>query len=107
LNSVVNDAARWRSWAVTPALLLVLTVAIAAAGVTWLKVANTIRHPDPLAIPDRPPIAGIVWANRVFLDQRALERWLEGHGRSYDVWARKHPAAVALLSGRRQSPRRA
>jgi hypothetical protein len=107
LNLVVNDATRWRSSAVTPALLLLLAAAIAAAGVTWLKVAKTIRHPDPLAIPDRPPIAGIVWSNRVFLDQQALEKWLEAHGRSYADWARKHPDAVTLLSGRRQSPRRA
>jgi hypothetical protein len=86
-----------------PTILVVLVVAVAAAVVTWLEVAKTIRHPDPLSIPDRPPIAGIVWSNRVFLDERALERWLEARGRSYVVWAHKHPSAVAILSGRPQS----
>jgi hypothetical protein len=71
-----------------------------AAGVTWLSVIRTIQDPDPLSIPKQPRIAGIVWANRVFVHEGSLKRWLETRGHSYAVWARKHPHAVAVLRDR-------
>jgi hypothetical protein len=103
--SAVSDvrperAASWRRKAVLPAMLLVL----AAAAVTWLQVVRTIRDPDPLTIPARPPVAGIVWSNRVFIHERSLKRWFQAHGRSYAVWARNHPRAVAVLRDRPLPP---
>jgi hypothetical protein len=91
-------SAGWRRTAVIPILLAVLV----AAGATWFQVVRTIRDPAPLSIPDRPPIAGIVWSNRVFIHERALKRWFETRGLSYAVWARNHPRAVELLRGRPQ-----
>jgi hypothetical protein len=43
---------------------------------------------------ERPPLirpSAVVWANRVFVDRNALQVWLEARGKSYDVWALRHP----------------
>lgn len=43
---------------------------------------------------ERPPLtrpSAVVWANRVFVDRNALQRWLESRGGSYDTWAFRHP----------------
>jgi len=37
------------------------------------------------------------WSNGVFTSRAELRAWLNAHGRSYDAWAKAHPAAVALL----------
>jgi hypothetical protein len=39
----------------------------------------------------RPRASAIVWDGRVFMDRGALARWLQSRGRSYEVWARRHP----------------
>jgi hypothetical protein len=96
-------AGGWRRKATFPLMSLVLV----AAALTWLQVVKTIRDPDPLSIPERPQIAGIVWSNRVFIHERALERWFETRGRSYAAWARNHPRAAAVLRGKPLPPRAA
>ena len=37
------------------------------------------------------------WSNGVFTSRAELRAWLNAHGKSYDAWAKAHPAAVALL----------
>jgi MYXO-CTERM domain-containing protein len=34
---------------------------------------------------------GVVWGKRTFVNRAELGRWLDSHGRSYEVWARRHP----------------
>jgi hypothetical protein len=46
---------------------------------------------------DQPPrprthAHGIVWGKRTFVSRVELARWLNSRGRSYQVWARRHPA---------------
>ena len=40
------------------------------------------------------------WSNGVFTSRAELRAWLNAHGKSYDAWAKAHPAAVALLPAR-------
>jgi hypothetical protein len=82
------------------ALVLVFPAAVTSAGAVWLKVATTLRAPDPVSIPKRPQVAAVMWSNRVFVDRAELERWIDVRDRSYTVWAREHPAAAAVLDGR-------
>jgi hypothetical protein len=35
---------------------------------------------------------GVVWGKRTFVNRAELGRWLDSHGRSYEAWARRHPA---------------
>ena len=34
---------------------------------------------------------GVVWGKRTFVSRAAFARWLLSQGRSYEVWARRHP----------------
>jgi hypothetical protein len=34
----------------------------------------------------------MVWGTRTFTSRAAFGRWLESRGRSYEAWARRHPA---------------
>jgi hypothetical protein len=34
---------------------------------------------------------GLVWGKRTFATRADFARWLQAHGRSYDVWAARHP----------------
>lgn len=83
----------------TLAAVLLLAVAVAAA-TTWLKVARTMRDADPVPVPKVPRVTGVVWSNRVFVDAASLRRWLNARDKSYTVWARNHPRALALLARR-------
>jgi hypothetical protein len=86
------------------AAVVVLAVAGVAVGV-WLRVADTIRHPDPVSIPPRPPVKALAWSDRVFLDAPTFRSWLAARGYQYADWARKHPQGRALLEDRRRSAR--
>jgi hypothetical protein len=51
-----------------------------------------------------PPVAessfepnSVVWGERVFTERRDLARWLRNRGRTYRVWAVRHPAGVKKL----------
>lgn len=86
------------------AAVLLLAVAVAAAA-TWLKVARTIRHPDPVSITKQPRVNALAWSGRVFVDAASFKRWLEARDGSYAEWARRHPRAVAILERQHASRR--
>lgn len=79
-------------------LLVVLPVGLASAGLIWLEVVRTLRKPDPVFVPKPPVVAGVVWSNRVFVDQAALKHWLAVRHKSYASWERQHRVAAALLA---------
>lgn len=89
-------------------MFVVLAAVVAAAGVAvavWLRVADTIRHPEPVSIPPRPPVKALAWSDRVFIDAPTFRSWLTARGYPYADWARKHPRARILLEARRTSAR--
>jgi hypothetical protein len=77
---------------VLPALL---TLAIAVAAV---------RIVGGLSASPQPHAAGIVWGERTFVSRADLGRWLESRGRSYDAWARRHPAEAAAATPKADPP---
>jgi hypothetical protein len=89
--------ARWSRRTLAAVLLLAVGV---AAVTTWLQVAKTMRDADPVPVPKVPRVTGVVWSNRVFVDAASLRRWLIARNKSYTVWARNHPRALALLARR-------
>jgi hypothetical protein len=56
--------------------------------------------------PEKGRSAVVVWGDRAFTTRRGFEMWLEANGGNYKTWAKRHPAAAALLS-RRTTSRRA
>jgi hypothetical protein len=46
---------------------------------------------------ERQPTS-LVWANRIFVDQDDLAKWLESRGAAYEAWAARHPAAAESFS---------
>jgi MYXO-CTERM domain-containing protein len=70
---------------VLPALL---TLAIAVAAV---------RIVGGLTTPPRTHAHAIVWGTRTFASRAELGRWLESRGRSYEAWARRHPAKPRVV----------
>jgi hypothetical protein len=79
---------------------LALVVVVLSAAVIWLRVVDTIRHPQTIPTPPPPPrVNGVVWGHRVFVDARSLRSALSARGVSYETWARKHPAAKTILRG--------
>jgi hypothetical protein len=95
----------WRRRTLILAVFVGVVAAAGAAVAVWLRVADTIRHPDPVSIPSRPPVKALAWSDRVFVDVRTFRSWLTARGYPYADWARKHPQAQALLEGRRRSAR--
>jgi hypothetical protein len=77
---------------VLPALL---TLAIAVAAV---------RIVGDLSTEPRTHAQGIVWGNRTFASRAAFRRWLNSHGRSYEVWARRHPAKPSAAAPKADRP---
>jgi len=63
-----------------PAGLVVVLVFVAVA-----------LNPKPQPAPPQQATS-IVWAGRVFVDQKELARWLHSRGGSYHQWAAQHPA---------------
>jgi hypothetical protein len=79
-------------WVVTAAVLVATAVAI-----FW---------PRPVeGTPAAPGQSGLlVWGDGVFANPLELEAWLRVRGVSYAQWARRHPAAVKILTAPPQSP---
>ena len=73
-------------WALTAAVLVVTAVALLLP-----RAAGTDQPP-----PGQPGL--LVWGNAVFSSPLELEAWLRVRGASYPAWARRHPAAVKLLT---------
>lgn len=103
LNSVVSQAQSWIAarmrapWPRRTVAAVVLLAVGLAAGLTWLKVARTIRHPDPVAASKQPRVTALAWSGRVFVDAASFKRWLEARDVAYAAWARQHPRAEAVL----------
>ena len=73
-------------WALTLAILVVTAVVVLLP-----RTAGTDQPP--------PGRAGLlVWGNAVFSSPLELEAWLRVRGANYPTWARRHPAAVKLLT---------
>lgn len=97
LEQLAPRSRRWHR----RALAVVLLVAIAiAAVVTWVRVAHTIRHPEPVAVPKQPRVNALVWSRRVFVDAASFKRWLDAHDLSFAEWARQHPQALVVFRRR-------
>jgi hypothetical protein len=73
-------------WVVTAAVLVVTAFAI-----FWPRPVEG----NPAA-PGQPGL--LVWGDAVFANPLELEAWLRIRGVSYAQWARRHPAAVKILT---------
>lgn len=73
--------------------LLTLGIAFAAVRIVGGLSAQPRTHPQ-----------GIVWGKRTFVSRAAFGRWLESHGRSYTVWARRHPAKPPAATSKVDPP---
>src|SRR5207248_4593271 len=53
--------------------------------------------------PPRSPLRaeGFVWGKRTFPNREAFARWYESRGRSYDVWASRHPAQLPAKAAKK------
>jgi MYXO-CTERM domain-containing protein len=76
---------------VLPALL---ALGIALVATRIVGVAPTSSHARA---------HGVVWGKRTFASRAALGRWLRSNGRSYQAWARRHPANPPVAKGRTSS----
>ena len=76
---------------VLPALL---TLAIAVGAV---RIVGGLSAP-------RTHAQGIVWGKRTFVSRADFGRWLESRGRSYEAWARRHPAEAAAATPKADRP---
>ncbi len=48
--------------------------------------------------PHGPGTSGALnWSNGIFANRAELKAWLNAHGKSYDTWAKQHPAALKLI----------
>lgn len=82
-------------------LLGVLTVlALIAAGLSWYRVAHTLKTARPVKVPTIHPVTGIVWGDRVFNSRPALTAWLHARGASYARWASRNPALARVLESK-------
>ena len=78
-------------------------------GIILIATGVAIFWPRPVeGTPAAPGQAGLlVWGDGVFANPLELEAWLRVRGVSYAQWARRHPAAVKILTsppGTRTSP---
>jgi hypothetical protein len=89
-----------RSFSVRHLTLILIAIGLAAVGVTWTKVSQTISHAKPVVVASPPPSA-IVWADRVFASPEAFKGWLRSRGATYAEWKRHYPAAASVIEHRR------
>ena len=73
--------------------LLTLTIAVGA-----------VRLVGGLSAAPRTHAHGIVWGKRTFVNRAELGRWLNSHGRSYQVWAQRHPVNAPAAMARADRP---
>jgi hypothetical protein len=88
---------RAASWRKRVLLLVALVAVVAAAGGIWLKVATTMRHPEPVVVPKQPRVNALVWSHRVFVDAASFKRWLDARDVSFAEWAKQHPRALVVF----------
>jgi LPXTG-motif cell wall-anchored protein len=73
--------------------LLTLTIAVGA-----------VRLVGGLSVAPQTHAHGIVWGKRTFVNRAELGRWLNSQGRSYEVWAQRHPASAPAATARADGP---
>jgi hypothetical protein len=66
-----------------------LPAALAAALSIW---AASVVGQAPVI---EPPAGSVLWGEQYFVEPELLAAWLNSRGRSYRVWARRHPRAAA------------
>jgi hypothetical protein len=75
-----------------------LAALVLPALLTLAIAVTAVRIVGGLPASPRTPAHAIVWADRTFASRAALGRWLDSHGRSYEVWARRHPVKAAAAT---------
>lgn len=73
--------------------LLTLTIAVGA-----------VRLVGGLSAAKRTQAHGVVWGKRTFVNRAELGRWLSSQGRSYEVWAKRHPAKLSAATAEADRP---
>jgi hypothetical protein len=82
-----KDGPRFNIGTVRALVALVLAPAFALGAVAG---AAGIVGSKPAQVEQRP--TSIVWADRVFVNQPDLAKWLESRGATYESWAAHHPS---------------
>ena len=82
-----------------------LLAALVLPALLTLAIAVTaVRIVGGLSSSPRKHAQGIVWGERTFVSRADLGRWLESRGRSYEAWARRHPAQAAAATPKADPP---
>ena len=71
-------------------------VAVVALGVPFYLLGKTLHDARP--VQSDSVARSVVWANRVFLTQHSLARWLHARGVAYGTWAERHPRAAGAMA---------
>ena len=83
--------------------VVLIGVLILVVGFVWLRVVHAltaeVARPRPLGTPK-----ALGWGDHAFSNKAQLKIWLKQRGISYEVWASRHAAAVAVLEHRRFKP---
>jgi hypothetical protein len=89
-NQVLKKGgARFNIGTVRALAALVLAPAFALGAVAG---AAGIVGGKPAQVEQRP--TSLIWANRVFVSQQDLAKWLESRGATYEAWAAQHPSTA-------------
>jgi hypothetical protein len=82
-----------------------LLAALVLPPLLTLAIAFTaVRLVGGLSAAPRTHAHGIVWGKRTFVNRAELGRWLSSQGRSYQVWAQRHPAGAPAATARADRP---
>jgi hypothetical protein len=78
-----------------------LLAALVLPPLLTLAIAFTaVRLVGGLSAAPRTHAHGIVWGKRTFVNRAELGRWLNSQGRSYQVWAQRHPATGSTATAK-------
>lgn len=78
-------------------LLAAVLLPAAIAGVLVVFAQHLVPPPPQTRVVPN----SVVWGDGVFPARPVLARWLARRGRSYEVWAKRHPSAAARLTAKR------
>ena len=71
-------------------------VAVVALGIPLYLLGKTLHDAQPVR--GDAVARSVVWADRVFLTQHSLSRWLHERGVGYGTWAERHPRAARAMA---------
>jgi hypothetical protein len=95
-SEVALLAAPFASGTLDPVRLL---AALVLPPLLTLAIAvGAVRIVGGLSTQPRTHAHGIVWGKRTFASRAAFGRWLDSQGRSYEAWARRHPAKASAAT---------